>query len=327
MAPALAVLGVAGAHNPVELVVGQRDVRRADVLVELVDSASADDGDAGEVRLFDEPAERDLCGRGVKFVRDSAEFVKDVPAALGEVEILEAVGQRASGAFRPLEGRRVVVVRALVLAREEAAGQRRVRTDRDVLVGTHIEIVFHVVAVAGVEQRLGHLEALVVLDVALPQGFGQLPGGHRRRAEVVDRPRTDEVVKRRQRLLDIAVLVPTVDVVEVEIVRIETVQCPLDLGADVLAAQAGVVGTGLAATVEGEVHLRGDNEILAVVIVEPLADVRFAGPVRIAVDVGSIDEVDAALPRRIEQVVGLLAVGLDDAAGLPAEAPGTETEL
>ncbi len=62
VAAALAVLGVAGAHNPVELVVGQRDVRRADVLVELVDSASADDGDAGEVRLFDEPAERDLSG-------------------------------------------------------------------------------------------------------------------------------------------------------------------------------------------------------------------------------------------------------------------------
>ena len=56
VAPAFAVLVVAGLRNAVVLVVAERNVDRTDVLVELIDGARADDGDAGELLLVHEPA-------------------------------------------------------------------------------------------------------------------------------------------------------------------------------------------------------------------------------------------------------------------------------
>jgi hypothetical protein len=143
----------------------------------------------------------------------------------------------------------------------------------------------------------------------------------------VDLPFAHEVVEGPKRFHDVAVLVPAVDVVEVEIVRVQPVEGPLYLGADVFASQSRIVRTGFAPPIEREVHLRGDDEILPVVVVQPLADVALRFSVRRPVDVRGVEEVDAPLPRRVEQFVGLLAVRLDDAAGLPAEAPRAVTEL
>jgi len=84
---------------------------------------------------------------------------------------------------------------------------------------------------------------------------------------------------------------------------------------DVLASQPGVVRTGLAATVEGKVDLRGEDDVLAVniAVLEPLADPLLAGAVGIAVDVRGVDEVDPVIPGGVEQFVGLLAVGFNGA--------------
>ncbi len=64
-----------------------------------------------------------------------------------------------------------------------------------------------------------------------------------------------------------------------------------------------------------------------VAVREPLADPALALAVRIAVDVGRIDEVDAVLPTGVEQLVGFLAVRFDGAVAFLAEAPRSETEL
>jgi len=119
-----------------------------------------------------------------------------------------------------------------------------------------------------------------------------------------------------------------VDVVDVEVVGVEPVERPLNLRPDVLAPQPRIVGTGLAAPVEREVHLRGDHVILALALREPLADVLLTFPVRRPVHVGGVDEVYPVVRRRVEEFVRLLAARLDDdAVRLSSEAPRPEAEL
>src|SRR5215218_1778832 len=74
-------------------------------------------------------------------------------------------------------------------------------------------------------------------------GLGELPGVHARRAEVAGLAGPHDVVEGPHRLLDRGLVVPAVDLVEVDVVGPQPVQRGVDGGQDVLARQPAVVGT------------------------------------------------------------------------------------
>ncbi len=230
-----------GRVDPRELRVGQLEVDRTDVLRELLGRPRADDRDAGKAVLLHEPAQRHLCRRGVDLLGDALDGLEDVPRGVAGVAVLEEIGQTPASAVGRDHG---AVVGPLVFPGEEAAGQRRVRTDRDVLIRTDLEIVAHVVRIGRVEHRLGHVEPLEALDIAGPQRLRELPGGHARGPEIVDFPLADEFGERPHRLLDRRVLVPAVDVVQIEVVGAQSLEGPLDLARMCLRPRPESFGPG-----------------------------------------------------------------------------------
>ena len=152
----------------------------------------------------------------------------------------------------------------------------------------------------------GRVQAPVVGD---PQGLGDLPGGMVGQADVADLALPDEVVVRREGLLQRRVRVGVVGVVEVDVVGLQAAQARLDLTDDVAARQAAVVDVGP----DDPVGLGGDHHLVAAAAEGAAEDLlggfavgggRGAGPVEdrhVAVHVGGVDEVDAevdALRRR-----------------------------
>src|SRR4029453_10992506 len=72
--------------------------------------------------------------------------------------------------------------------------------------------------------------------------LGELPGVHARRADVARLAGPHDVVEGLHRLLDRGLVVPAVDLVEVDVVGPQPTQRVVDGGQDVLAGQAAVVG-------------------------------------------------------------------------------------
>jgi hypothetical protein len=128
------------------------------------------------------------------------------------------------------------------VAGKEAAGKRAPRNEADAL---------------GAAQR-DHLPLLLAIDEvvvilhahdpgeAKPLGGGEhpgeLPGVHRRCADVERLAGLDDVAERLQRLLDRRRRVEAVDLVEVDVVGAQSAQAVVDGMQDVLARQAALVG-------------------------------------------------------------------------------------
>jgi len=131
-------------------------------------------------------------------------------------------------------------------------------------------------------------------------------------------PDLDQAVESAERLPDRRVVVPAVNVVEVEVVGPEPVERPLDLRADGLSREVL-----RSRAVHRPVNLRGDDDRLAVDAVEPVADPAFARPVD-AVVVGGVDEVAPEIVGGVQEVERLLAVRLHGSVGLLSEPPRSE---
>ena len=153
-----APLVVARLEDPVPLVVGKAHVGHTQVLTELVDHARAHDRNDCGVGVRHQPPERDLRGRGVDLLSDRPDRVENAPPAHKEVVVTEPVVERRPGPVGCDHPFGVVRVSPLVLAGEEPARQRRVRTHRQPLVAANVEILLHVLVVPRVEQRLGDSE-------------------------------------------------------------------------------------------------------------------------------------------------------------------------
>ena len=89
---------------------------------------------------------------------------------------------------------------------------------------------------------------------AVPLGdvehLGELPGVHRRGADIAGLARSHHVVEGFDRLLHRGAVVKTVDLVEVDVVHAQPAQAVVDLGKHGLAGQAGAVGAGVHAAVD-----------------------------------------------------------------------------
>jgi len=118
------------------------------------------------------------------------------------------------------------------------------------------------------------------------QRLGELVGPHRGGAEVPYLPAPHGVVERGQRLLDRRVVVPPVDLIQVDRVHPEPIEAVLQLLFDRLPREPARVRVRL---VHLAVHLGGDGEPVAVVLGgEHVAEDRLALAVR--VDVRGVEE-------------------------------------
>ena len=130
-------------------------------------------------------------------------------------------------------------------------------------------------------------------------GLGELPRVHRRGADVAGLAGAYDVVQRLHRLLDRHRRVPPVDLVEVDVVRLEPAEAGVDLLQDRLAGQTGAVGPGPHPAVD----LGGEDDVLAVgVRLQRPAGVLLAGAG--GVDVRGVEGVDAGFERRLDRLAG-----------------------
>ena len=207
---------------------------------------------------------------------------------------------------------------------EQAAVQRRVRDDREpellagggelAFGGPVDEVVLHLRGDGRVDQ------ATVVGD---PQRLGDLPGGMVGQADVADLALPDQVVVDGKGLLQRGVRVGIVGVVEVDVVGFQAAQARLDLTDDVPAGQAAVVDV----EPDDAVGLGGDHHLVAAAAQGAAEDLlggfavgggRSARPVEdrhVAVDVGGVDEVDAEVDSRADDLVGVLRTRRDPEGG------------
>jgi len=199
------------------------------------------------------------------------------------------------------------------------AGQRRPREDAEPLIYTQRQDVRLLVAIHEVVLALHRDEPLAVVDLRLVERLHQLPGGHGARADVADLPLLDEVVERRERLPDRRVLVPAVDLVEVDVVGVQSVEARARLVEDVLAGEP----LSVRPVVHSAVHLRRDGEFLAVALGDGLPENLLALAVR--VDVRRVEEGDPEVERPVDHFERLLVI-VEHPGLLAPEVHTAETE-
>ncbi len=154
-------------------------------------------------------------------------------------------------------------------------------------------------------------------------GFGELPGPHRRSADVQCLSRLDHVVQRLHGDLDRGHRVPPVDLVEVDVVGAEPAQAVVDLGHDRLAGQPHTVrpASGPSIDLAGQ-----DDFVTTAVFAEDLADDPLAAPG--GVDVRGVHEVHPGLQGVQHHRPGLVEVqgpAVDTLAGC-SETQGAQAD-
>src|SRR5260370_32688525 len=107
--------------------------------------------------------------------------------------------------------------------------------------------------------------------------------------------------------------------VEIDIVELEPIEAGFDGGRHMLAAQAEAVGPALPRIIRSPAKLGRDDEILAVLALEPAAEDLLGDAA--AIDVSGVDEIAAG---RDEAVEHLTAQRL---SGLAAECHGAKAQL
>jgi len=153
-------------------------------------------------------------------------------------------------------------------------------------------------------------EAGPAVEVGYVERLGELPGVHGRGSDVADFAGFDDIVERFHGLFDRGVVVPAVDLVEVDVVGLEALEALIEFEEDLLAAET--LGVGVVAHCVEE--LGGDNGVFAFGVgFEEAAEDLLAGAY--GVDVGGVEEVDAEVKGLFEEG---LAFGLVEGPGVAA---------
>jgi large subunit ribosomal protein L32 len=216
----------------------------------------------------------------------------DLLHAVGEPHVALEVGAREPRVTLP----KIVVlqlVRRAEAAGEEAAAERAVRDEPDAELAQRVE-----------DLALGIASPQRILRLQRGDGMNGVRAtdclrGCLREAEVAHLAGGDELCHRTDGLLDGRLRVDTVLVVEVDVVRAEPLQRPVDRRTDVL-------GPSVRTTVaEGADELRGEDETVAPALDRP-ADELFVRAA--AVELGRVEERDPELERPVDGGNRLLVV-------------------
>ncbi len=240
------------------------------------------------------------------------ELLQQIEVRLGERTSSDPFHQRHPGALRQLRA-------AAVLAGQKAARQRKKRQDTDAKVAAGgkqfaVDLALQQ-AVLILRRNVGRKTA----GARDSQSLGQLPGGEVAASEVTDFAGVHQVGERLERLLLRRVGVGRVQLIEVDVIRVQAPETVLGGGHHIAPRRAMQVGP--LAHRHPELARHDD---LAPSFAQRLAQ-QFFGAAAVAIDVGGVEERDAFVERAIHDRLGLFGVALDREI-VAAEAHGRNLE-
>ena len=190
-----------------------------------------------------------------------------------------------------------------VLPREDAPGQRAVADHADALVPAERQQLHLDHAIDQVVARLDAVEPHHVSPVTQPERPRQLPGGEVAAAQVAHLTPPHQVIQRVERLFQWGRGIPGMDLIQVDIVRLQAPQAGLDLLEDRRAGEPlSVRPLSHPAPDLG----RQDHSVAPAV--QGLADDLLAAAA--AVDVRGVQKVDPRVERAVDHTQGEGLVGL-----------------
>ena len=170
------------------------------------------------------------------------------------------------------------------------------------------------------------LEAGETAPLGDPLRLHDLPGRKIGAADRAHQPARDAIVERAHGLLQRGDGIEAVDLVEIDIIELQSFQAAGDLVHDMAARQADGIGTGPGA----RAHLGGDDEAFArdLEIGERLTEHHFRAA--LGINIGRVDEIHPRLQRAGDQRGGVGLVELADIApiaGAAVERHGPEADF
>ena len=159
--------------------------------------------------------------------------VHDREVRVGEVQLVRELV--SSGALR------VSPAVASSVAGQEPARQRAPRNDPDAFVLAQLEHFALLLAIDEVVVILHGDEPRPAARVRQVQRLGELPGRHTGRAQVASLPRANDVIERFEGLVDRCVRIPSMDLIEVDVVDAQSAQRGIDRVHHVFSRQPPIV--------------------------------------------------------------------------------------
>src|SRR5712664_4408027 len=273
-----------------KLVLGECEFDCREIVLKLVEAFRAND-DRGYHRLCQEPCERETCRTTPVCFRDRSHHVEDIPGPL-----LVHDGKVVFSAARI----RGLLVRSANLAGKQAAGKRTPHEQAD-LFGFQQGNDFPFEIAAGDRViRLKRVEPGQVPELGDAEGFGDLPCLPIGAADVADLSLLHQGVESAKRLFERGHGIIAVDLVQVDMVGLQTAETSLDAVHNVAARSSDIIPPRADAAID----LRRDHDILPrdVEVLQRLAENLFALTLRIIIR--RIKEVDAALDRCLDELIG-----------------------
>src|ERR1700720_3288335 len=267
-----------------QLVLRECELDCREIVLKLVEAFRADD-DRSDYRLCQEPCQRDACRTTAMCFRDRSHHVEDLPGPLFVHDRKVVVGAaRIYG----------LLVHPAVLAGQQATGKRTPYEQAD-LFRLQQRNDFPFESAAGDRViSLKRVESGQVPELANAEGFGELPCLPVGAADVADLSLLHQGVESANRLFDRGNGIVAVDLVQVDMVDLQTAETGLHAVHNVAARSPDVISPRADAAID----LRRDYHILPrdVKIFQRLPENLFALTLRVIVR--RIKEVDAAVNRR-----------------------------
>src|SRR5712672_1220864 len=298
-----------------KLVPGECEFDRCEIVLKLVEAFRAND-DRGYNRLCQEPCERDTCGTTPACFRNWSHHVEDIPGPLFVHD-----GKVVFSAARI----RGLLVRPAELAGKQATGERTPYEQAN-LFGFQQGNDFPLEIAAGDRViSLKRVELGQIPELGDTEGSGDLPCLPVGAADVADLSLLYQGVESAKRLFERGHGIIAVDLVQVDMVGLQTAETGLDAVHNVASRSPDIIPPRADAAID----LGRDHDILPrdVEVLQRLAENLFALALRIIVR--RIKEVDAALDRCLDELIGRgLANGTDgpeEPSAVP-ECHGSEAE-
>src|ERR1700682_2936647 len=231
-----------------KLVLGEFEFDRREIVLKLVEAFRAND-DRGHYRLCQKPCEREPCRLTSMCLRDRSHHIENLP---GPLFVHNGIVEVSAARIRGL------LVRPAELAGTQAAGKRAPH-EQAYLFGFQQGNDFPFEIAAGDQViSLKRVESGQVPELADAEGFGDLPCLPVGTADVADLSLLHQGVESANRLFDRGHGIVAMDLVQIDMVGLQTVETGLHTVHNVAARSPDVIPPRADAAID----LRRDHDIL-----------------------------------------------------------------
>src|SRR5712671_5001923 len=231
-----------------KLVLGEYEFSRREIILKLVEAFRAND-DRGYYRLGQEPCDRETCRTTSMCFRDRSHHVEDLPGPLfvHDRKVVVSAARIRGLLVRPAE-----------LAGQQAAGKRTPHEQADLFGFQQGDDFPFEIAAGDRVISLQRVESGQVPELGDSEGFGDLPCLPVGAADVTDLSLLHQGVESANRLFDRGHGIVTMDLVQVDMVGLQTAETGLNTVHDVAARSPDVIPPRADAAID----LRRDHHIL-----------------------------------------------------------------